>query len=290
MDTFAVDIKQIHLADIDLVDRCESCHLGIREPVALSKTDLGEAVFASHPNPDLFATHDPERFGCTSCHNGNGRATRSVTKAHGYYKHWLWPLYRPENYEAGCHQCHSREVVTEGAETLNAGRELFLNKGCWGCHRFEGFDKESEELAAVRQQMKLNRDEAGANEKERRRNLELGDTATDNEQSQRYYARGEALRLRNAKLDAEYDAFQLEERSLAREVKKFGPSLKEVRVKLRTGPSRPTSGRPGFRAISSSIQWATPSAARSCLRRAAAWAAIRWARETRRSAATLPRT
>ena len=30
-----------------------------------------------------------------------------------------------------------------------------------------------------------------------------------------------------------YDAFQLEEKSLAREVKKFGPSLKEVRVKLR---------------------------------------------------------
>jgi len=233
MSGFSVEIKQIHLADIDLVDRCESCHLGIREPVTISKTDLGEAVFASHPKPDLFATHDPERFGCTSCHNGNGRATRSATKAHGYYKHWLWPLHRPENSEAGCHQCHSREVVTEGAETLNAGRELFLNKGCWGCHRFEGFDKESEELAAVRQQMKLNRDEHAANEKETRRNLELGDTASDNEQTQRYYARGEELRLRNAKLDAEHDAFQLEEKSLAREVKKFGPSLKEVRVKLR---------------------------------------------------------
>ena len=83
MDNFSIDIKQIHLADIDLVDRCESCHLGIREPVTISKTDLGEAVFASHPNPDLFKIHDPERFGCTSCHNGNGRATSSVAKAHG---------------------------------------------------------------------------------------------------------------------------------------------------------------------------------------------------------------
>jgi cytochrome c551/c552 len=233
MDNFSIDIKQIHLADIDLVDRCESCHLGIREPVTISKTDLGEAVFATHPNPDLFKIHDPERFGCTSCHNGNGRATSSVEKAHGNYKFWLWPLYKPENYEAGCHQCHSREVVTEGAETLNAGRELFLNKGCWGCHRFEGFDKESEELTDVRQQMKINRDEQAGNDKERRRNIEMGDNASDNDQTQRYYARGEELRLRNAKLDAEYDAFQLEEKSLAREVKKFGPSLKEVRVKLR---------------------------------------------------------
>jgi cytochrome c551/c552 len=233
VENFAVDIKQIHLADIDLVDRCESCHLGTREPVTISKTDLGEAVFASHSNPDLFDIHDPERFGCTSCHNGNGRATRNVTKGHGRHKFWLWPMYPMENVEAGCHQCHSREVVTEGAEVLNAGKELFLNKGCWGCHRFEGFDRESEELAAARQEMSVNRDEVTANEKEYRRNLELGDVATDNEVAQRYYARGEELRLRNAKLDAEHDALVLEERSLAREVKKFGPSLKEARVKLR---------------------------------------------------------
>ncbi len=233
MDNFVIEIKQIHLADIDVVDRCESCHLGIREPVEISRTDLGEAEFASHPNPDLFAIHNPERFGCTSCHNGNGRATSSVVKAHGTYKHWLWPLYEGKNVEAGCHQCHAREVVTEGAEVLNHGRELFLNKGCWGCHRFEGFDRESEELAALRQQMTINRDEYAANEKDRRRNLELGDTATENEEAQRYYARAEALRLRNSRLDAEFDALRLEERSIAREVKKFGPSLKEVRVKLR---------------------------------------------------------
>jgi cytochrome c551/c552 len=247
---FDIDIKQIHLADIDLVDRCESCHLGIREPVTISKTDLGEAVFASHPNPDLFQIHDPEQFGCTSCHNGNGRATRSITKAHGRHKFWLWPMYQPENVEAGCHQCHSREVVTEGAEVLNAGKELFLNKGCWGCHRFEGFDRESEELNAVRQQMKINRDEHIANEKERRRNLELGDAASENDVAQRFYGRGEALRLRNARLDAELSALQLEEQSVSREVKKFGPSLKEARVKLRkewipVWVSNPHEFRPG---------------------------------------------
>jgi cytochrome c551/c552 len=233
VENFDIGIKQIHLADIDLVDRCESCHLGVREPVAIGKTDLGSPIFASHSNPDLFKIHDPERFGCTSCHNGNGRATRNAVKGHGRHKFWLWPMYPMENVEAGCHQCHSREVVTEGAEVLNAGKELFLNKGCWGCHRFDGFDRESEELTAARQQMKINRDEVIANEKERRRNIALGDGASDNAAAQRYYARGEELRLRNARLDAEHDALLLEERSLAREVKKFGPSLKEVRVKLR---------------------------------------------------------
>ena len=75
------------------------------------------------------------------------------TKGHGRHKFWLWPLYEKENIEAGCHQCHAREIVTDQAETLNAGRALFFNKGCWGCHRFEGFDKEAEELAAVQQQI-----------------------------------------------------------------------------------------------------------------------------------------
>jgi len=153
MANFEIGIKQIHLLDIDLVDRCESCHLGIREPVEIGPTDLLYPVFRSHPRPDLLAIHDPEAFGCSSCHNGNGRATRSVTKGHGRHKFWLWPLFYPENVEAGCQQCHAKEIVTPGGETLNQGREIYMNKGCWGCHRFEGFDAESEELTAIVQQL-----------------------------------------------------------------------------------------------------------------------------------------
>ena len=36
MDDFDVHIRQIHIKDVDLVDRCESCHLGTREPVTLT--------------------------------------------------------------------------------------------------------------------------------------------------------------------------------------------------------------------------------------------------------------
>ena len=49
MRNFDVGIKQIHLLDIDLVDRCESCHLGIREPVEIGATDLIYPVFKSQP-------------------------------------------------------------------------------------------------------------------------------------------------------------------------------------------------------------------------------------------------
>ena len=49
----------------------------------------------------------------------------SVEKAHGYNEHWLWPLHHKENVEAGCQQCHSKEIVTEMAATLNAGPRTF---------------------------------------------------------------------------------------------------------------------------------------------------------------------
>ena len=51
MDDFHITIHQIHIKDVDLVDRCESCHLGTREPVTLTKAAMGgEEVFISHPN------------------------------------------------------------------------------------------------------------------------------------------------------------------------------------------------------------------------------------------------
>ena len=250
MRGFETGIRQIHLMDIDLVDRCESCHLGIREPVEIGPTDLIYPVFKSHPRPELLQVHDPEVFGCSSCHNGNGRATRSVTKGHGRHKFWLWPLYFPENVEAGCHQCHAREIVTPGGETLNLGRELYMNKGCWGCHRFEGFDAESEELTNVRQGMRNLLATRDANAKEMRVSLDLGDTAADGGAAQRYYARAEELRLTNTRVDAELHNLRSEEENLVREVKKFGPSLKEIKLKdvkewIPVWISNPHEFRPG---------------------------------------------
>ena len=264
MRNFDIGIKQIHLMDIDLVDRCESCHLGIREPAEIGPTDLIYPVFQSHPRPDLLAIHDPEAFGCSSCHNGNGRATRSVTKGHGRHKFWLWPMYFPENVEAGCQQCHAKEIVTPGGETLNKGRELYMNKGCWGCHRFEGFDAESDELTQVRQEGRNLAATRDSNAKEMRVSLELGDTSADGATAQMHYARAEELRLTNTRIDAEIHNLGVEQTNLAREVKKFGPSLKEIKLKDRKewipawikNPHefRPGSKMPVFRLLDEEVQ------------------------------------
>ena len=50
LDSFDIRIRQIHVKDVDLVDRCESCHLGTREPVTITGAAMGgDQVFASHP-------------------------------------------------------------------------------------------------------------------------------------------------------------------------------------------------------------------------------------------------
>ena len=80
-------IVQINVADANIVDRCESCHMGTREPLTLTaasmalpgkKPDEYARAFTSHPEPALLKTHDPDKFGCSPCHQGNGRATTGV--------------------------------------------------------------------------------------------------------------------------------------------------------------------------------------------------------------------
>jgi len=82
-------ILQINVPEANIVDRCESCHMGIREPVKLTaaamslkskKSDEYARAFTSHPEPDLLKIHDPDKYACSPCHQGNGRATTSVEK------------------------------------------------------------------------------------------------------------------------------------------------------------------------------------------------------------------
>ncbi len=244
MARFPIDIRQIHVKDVDLVDRCESCHLGIREPITLTARDLGERVFASHPSRELLRIHDPERFGCTPCHNGNGIAlsergadsshkTRDAVRGHGRHKYWLWPMYYPENVQAGCQHCHAREIVTEHASTLNRGRELFRLRGCMGCHRYEGFDRDNDELTTITQQLRIMEQQRAEFEREIAISTRTADSTRDNSEAQRLYAHADNLRVRISGLQSKGEQFDMRSRELLREVKKIGPSLKEMRVKLR---------------------------------------------------------
>lgn len=59
------------------VDRCPTCHMGAD---SANYTDPAVPLqFRTHPfRSTLFASHPVEKFGCTSCHQGEGRSTDST--------------------------------------------------------------------------------------------------------------------------------------------------------------------------------------------------------------------
>jgi len=239
-----------HNADIvredssNIVDRCESCHMGIREPVKLTavsmslkgkKPDEYARAFTSHPEPDLLKTHDPDKFGCTPCHQGNGRATTSAEKAHGHYEHWLWPVFSPGNYESGCQICHSADMVVVTNDVgwvVSEGKDLFRQRGCVGCHRFEGYDKEPEDLLSVAQQIKQLDQEKKDNFKQAGDLMKQADKAESNEEANRLNDRAVALKVTNSKLDLRIVQLDRSTKSLLEDMKKVGPNLKDIRLKL----------------------------------------------------------
>jgi len=140
---------------------------------------------------------------------------------------------------------------------LNTGKEIFRGKGCMGCHRLEGFDAEAEALNANRQGIRKMEGER----KELEKNIELtgkaADAAPDNKEAQRLYAQADAFRQTISNIDHQMEQLDVQSRSLLREQKKVGPSLKEVRVKMHKewipvwleNPHayRPTTKMPAFR-------------------------------------------
>ncbi len=264
-------IVQINVADANIVDRCESCHMGIREPVRLTaalmtpktmkQPDEYAQAFTSHPEGELLQIHDPEKFGCSPCHQGNGRATTSVEKGHGYYEHWLWPLYRQANMEAGCQTCHAADPMLHVGDVggiISEGKFLFRQRGCNGCHRYEGYDREPEELNNIGQHIK----QIEAQQKENLRQAALAmkqadDPNTSAEESRRLNQRAEALKVENSQLSGRIEQLDTRSHSLLQDIKKIGPDLKEIRAKLNKNwvpawlhkPTdfRPTTKMPNFR-------------------------------------------
>ena len=233
---------QLNVNDYGIVDRCEVCHLGTREPLNIKASDMAPngpgkkpddfaAAFVSHPRKELLQIHNPEKFGCSACHGGNGRATTSVVKAHGLNPFWLHPLFHKENTEAGCQMCHANDRMTQGADTLNLGKDLFYQRGCVGCHRMEAFDREADALTNARQQISQLQDQIAANERQAK--LETDATANEGADVQQLLAHAEQLRVMNSQLAARIDELNLQTRYLQQDQKKVGPNLKDVRLKLR---------------------------------------------------------
>ncbi len=240
---YSILAHQVSVNEYNIVDRCEVCHLAVRESINLKAQDLAPGgpgkkpddlahAFVSHPNKELLQIHNPDKFGCSGCHWGNGRATTSELKSHGLNKFWLWPMFDKENTEAGCQQCHAKDRVTQGAETLNLGRDLFYQRGCMGCHRYEGFDRETDNLGNTRQGISQLEDQITANEKQIRQDQNPPE-GIDDAEAQRLLAHAESLRVTNSLLAARIDQLNVQAKYLMQDQKKIGPNLKDVRLKLR---------------------------------------------------------
>jgi hypothetical protein len=271
-------IVQINVAEANIVDRCESCHMNTREPLKITaasmalkgekKPDEYAEAFTSHPQPELLTIHDPEKFGCSPCHQGNGRATTSMEKAHGNYEHWLWPLFPKENAQAGCQNCHAADMVLVSGDTqwdtINNGKDLFRQKGCMGCHRYEGYDKEPEDLNAISQQIKQIETQKKDNLKQAAYLMKQADAAESNDEANRLNTEAVDLRVANSKMDGRLQQLDFQSHSLMQDMKKVGPNLKDVRLKLNKNwipvwlkkPTdfRPTTKMPNFRLTDHQIQ------------------------------------
>ena len=134
---FEPGLKQYYLPHLNRIDRCTTCHAGLLNP------EMGSAAqpHTGHPG-NYLSFHQPQEFGCTVCHAGQGLATNSA-EAHASDpdRHVFWdePVYSKEFTQASCRTCHSSAWAAEnGAPLLGKGAKLFVDLGCNSCHKTGG--------------------------------------------------------------------------------------------------------------------------------------------------------
>jgi mono/diheme cytochrome c family protein len=124
-----LQIRQILLPDLKRVDRCTTCHQTVEDP-----------SYGGYPQPLAYHPHHEqhpfEKFGCTVCHRGQGRATTKAD-AHGDVPHWDEPMLPLRYIEASCGKCHQASD-NPGAPQLARGQQVFEESGCRGCHKLGG--------------------------------------------------------------------------------------------------------------------------------------------------------
>ncbi|MGB2867345.1 MAG: cytochrome c [Bacteroidota bacterium] len=139
-----IAVRQLVLNDFELtpfqeikarVDRCQTCHAGWADDVMADAPE----PYRKHPMPELLAKHNPETFGCTPCHRGQGPAL-TTGFAHGDEDHyWETPILRGNDVYATCNSCHYNESVLKYAQPFTRAKQLIIDSGCYGCHEIKGY-------------------------------------------------------------------------------------------------------------------------------------------------------
>lgn len=142
--TVPTGLQQIYVKELNISDRCITCH----QAVEWKGFENAQEPFRTHPK-DILSKHPIAKFGCTSCHGGQGYAT-DMQSAHGLIEHWEDPMlgkalgefYVMSNKEAllqmKCNACHRYDKETKGAEVINRAKQIVMEKGCRACHVING--------------------------------------------------------------------------------------------------------------------------------------------------------
>jgi len=138
-------LQQIWVPALSHADRCVTCH----QATAWKGFETADEPHRTHP-VELLRSHPPERFGCTSCHGGQGWAV-DVEPAHGPVPFWEEPMLGKDLGEAysladnkhalmqmNCNVCHRYDRETKGADAINLAKRLVIDKGCRACHTING--------------------------------------------------------------------------------------------------------------------------------------------------------
>jgi sulfur oxidation c-type cytochrome SoxX len=161
VDAHKLQIEQIIVTQFgeSRVDRCTTCHTAADDPrfqghaQPLQTHTYSAALGDTQKEGKWERRHKFSDFGCTICHDGQGRGLETVY-AHGEDENWPQPmlgyatqanwksqfkakLTGAEYMQANCAQCHTEENFA-GTPLVKRGRELFFEKACYGCHRIEG--------------------------------------------------------------------------------------------------------------------------------------------------------
>ncbi len=127
-----IGIREIRVDALRRVDRCTTCHLGVEDP---NFADVSEP-FRAHSPP--LTGHPPDKFGCTICHNGRGRAVTTLA-AHGDSEETPLRLWRGVYLQAACFGCHNETTLPEeSVAAVLAGKKAINQLRCLRCHQIRG--------------------------------------------------------------------------------------------------------------------------------------------------------
>jgi len=135
---FERGIYQVELPHFNRIDRCITCHNGL-EDHRMESVDQPHTMHPGH----FLADHPLQKFGCTICHGGQGRA---LTKDEAFGLdpsfHWSEPLRFEPYIQSACGKCHlsifGSADSLEGTDAFMKGLAIFSSEGCLGCHKARG--------------------------------------------------------------------------------------------------------------------------------------------------------